>query len=74
MNTKYTCIADQFVNIVKSYESNQPNMNSTIKTAAYVAEELNQSNENNDTKNVRHSTHKNKLVESLKKKWEWPIY
>jgi hypothetical protein len=49
VNTKY--IADQFVNIVKSYESNQPNMNSTIKEAANVAEELNQSNEHSDTKN-----------------------
>ena len=34
-------------------------MNSTIKTAAKVAEELNQSNENNDTK--WHSTHKSKI-------------
>jgi hypothetical protein len=35
-NTKYA--EDQFVNIFKSYENNQPNMNSTIKTAAKVAE------------------------------------
>jgi hypothetical protein len=41
LNTKYA--EDQFVNIVKSQESNQPYMNSTIKTAAKVAEELNQS-------------------------------
>ena len=33
---------DQFVNIVKSHNSNQPNMNSTIKRAAKVAEALNQ--------------------------------
>jgi len=39
LDTKYT--EDQFVNIVKSHESNQPNMNSTIKVAANVAEELN---------------------------------
>ena len=40
MNTKYT--EDQLVNIVKSYESIQPNMNSTIKMATRVAEELSQ--------------------------------
>ena len=42
LNTKYA--EDRFVNIVKSHESNQPSMNSTIKVAAKVAEELNQSN------------------------------
>jgi len=36
MDTKYT--EDQFVNIVKSHESNRPNMNSTIRVAANVAE------------------------------------
>jgi len=39
LSTKY--IEDQFVNIVKSHESNQPNMNSTITVAAKIAEELN---------------------------------
>ena len=39
LSTKY--IEDQFVNIVKSHESNQPNINSTTKMAAKVAE-LNQ--------------------------------
>jgi len=48
LNTKYE--EDQFVNIFKSHEINQPKMNSTIKTAAKVAEELNQSNEKCDTK------------------------
>jgi len=48
MYRKY--LADQFANIVKSHDSNQPNMNSTIKAAANVAEELSQSNGNNDTK------------------------
>jgi hypothetical protein len=48
LNTK--CTEDQFVNTVKSHESNQPNMNSTIKMAAKVAEELNQLNENGDSK------------------------
>jgi hypothetical protein len=67
LNTKYK---DQFVNIVKSHKSNQPNMNSTIKTAAKVAEELRQSNENSDTKKegVQHT--KARLGESLKKEWE----
>ena len=50
LNTKY--VKDQFVNIVKSHKSNQPNMNSTIKEAAKVVQELNQSNENSDTKKV----------------------
>jgi len=39
-NTKYT--EYQFVNIANSHERNQPNMNSTIKAAAKVAEELNE--------------------------------
>jgi hypothetical protein len=34
LNTKYK--EDQFVNIVKSHETNQHNMNSTIKTAARI--------------------------------------
>jgi hypothetical protein len=54
LNTKY--IEDQFVNIVKSNESSQPSMNSTIKVTAKVAEGLNQSYENSDKKG-RHSTH-----------------
>ena len=37
LNTKYT--EDQFVNIVKSHKTNQPNINSTIQVAANVAEE-----------------------------------
>ena len=37
LNTKHT--EDQIVNIVKSHESNQPNMNSTIKVSAKFAEE-----------------------------------
>jgi hypothetical protein len=40
LNTKYK--EDEFVNIVESHESSQPNMNSTIKTAAKVVKELNQ--------------------------------
>jgi len=41
---------DQFVNIVKSHESTQPNMNSIIKTAAKITEELSQPNEKSDAK------------------------
>ena len=63
LNTKY--IEDQFVHIVKSHESNQANMNSTIKVAATVAEELNQSNENSDTKKEGNQHKKAKLEESL---------
>ena len=48
LNTEYT--EDQFGNIVTSQQSNQPNINSTIKIAAKVVEELNQSDENSDTK------------------------
>jgi hypothetical protein len=36
MNTK--CKEDQFVNIIKSHENNQPNMNSTINRAENIAE------------------------------------
>jgi hypothetical protein len=68
LNTKY--VADQFLNVVKNYESNQPNTNSTIKAAANVAEELNQSNENSETKSEGIQHTKTKLGESLKKKWE----
>jgi hypothetical protein len=36
VNTNYK--VNQFVNIVKRYESTQPNMNSIIKTTAKIAE------------------------------------
>ena len=48
LNTSYK--QDQFVNIVKSQESTQPNMNSIIKTAAKIREELSHPNENSDAK------------------------
>jgi len=38
LNTKYT--EDQFVNIITSHQSNQPNMNSTIKIAAKIVERV----------------------------------
>jgi len=41
---------DQFVKIVKSHESTEPNMNSIIKTAAKITEELSQPNEKSDAK------------------------
>jgi len=41
---------DQFVIIVKSHESTQPNMNSIFKTAAKITEELSQPNEKSDAK------------------------
>ena len=47
-NTKYK--EDQFVNIVKVHGSTQPNMNSIIKSAAKVTEELNQLSGMNDAK------------------------
>jgi hypothetical protein len=47
-NTKYK--EDQFVNIVKVHESTQPNMNSIIKLAAKILEELNQLSGMNDAK------------------------
>jgi len=60
----------QFVNIVKSHESTQPNMNSIIKTAAKITEELSQPNERSDAKQdgIQHT--KARLGESLKKKWK----
>ena len=68
LNTNYK--EDQFVNIVKSHVSTQPNMNSIIKTAAKITEELIQSNEKSDAKQdgIQHT--KARLGESLKKKME----
>jgi hypothetical protein len=56
LSTKYK--ANQFVNFVKSHESNQPNMKSTIKIAAKVIEELNQSNEKKRQKRKTYNTQK----------------
>ena len=47
-NTNYK--EDQFVNIVKSHESTPPNVNSIIKTAANITEELCQPNEKSEAK------------------------
>jgi hypothetical protein len=56
LNTKYK--EHQFVNILKSQESDQLNMNSAIKTAAKVLGELNQSNNNSDTEKKACNTQK----------------
>ena len=40
LNTNYK--NDQFVNIVKNHESTQPNMNSVLKLATKIIEELSQ--------------------------------
>ena len=50
INTKYKEL--QFVNIIKTHDSNQPTKNSTTKRAAEGAEELNQTNESSDKKKV----------------------
>jgi len=68
LNTNFK--VDQFANIVKSYESTQPTMNSIIKTAAKIAEELTQSDEKSDAKQegIQHTTAR--LGEVLKNKWK----
>ena len=56
LNTKYK--EDQFVNIVKVHESIQPNMNSILKSAAKIIEEISQLNGKNDAKQdeMQHAT------------------
>ena len=68
LNTNYE--ENQFVNIVKSHESSQPNMNSITKTAANITEEISQPNEKSDAKRdgIQHT--RARLGESLKKKWK----
>jgi len=68
LNTNYT--EDQFVNMAKIHECTQPNMNSIIKTAATIAEELSQPNEKSDGKLDGIQQIKARLGESLKKKWK----
>jgi len=66
LNTNYK--KDQFVNIVKSEEGIQLNMNSIFKTAAKITEELSHPNEKSDARQdgIQHT--KVRLGESLKKK------
>jgi hypothetical protein len=66
LNTKYK--ENQFVNIVKVHESTQPNMNSILKSAAKIIEELSQLSGKNDGKQAEMQHTKGRLVEVLKKK------
>jgi len=68
LNTNYK--EDQFVNIVKSHESTQPNMNSIIKTAGKIIEELRQPNEKSDAKQDGIQYIKARLRQSLTKNWK----
>jgi hypothetical protein len=38
LNKRYK--EDQFVSIIRSHDSNQPNMNSTVRAAAKITDEL----------------------------------
>jgi len=67
LNTDYK--EDQFVNIIKSHESTQPNMNSIIKTAAKITEGLSQPNEKSDAKQDG-TQHKGKIGGVPKEKME----
>jgi len=62
LNTNYK--EDQFVNIVKSHGSTQSDMNSIIKTAAKITEELSQPNEK--------SYGKQDGIQHTKQDWESP--
>ena len=68
LNTNYK--EEQFVNIVKSHESTQPDTNSIIKTAAKITEELSQPNEKSDGKQDEIQHTEVGLGESLKEKWK----
>jgi hypothetical protein len=63
------CKEDQLVNIIRSHNSNQPNMISTVRAASKIIDELSQSNKNNDMKQDGIKNTKARLVESLKEKW-----
>ena len=57
---------DQFVNIVRSHESIQPNMNSVLKLVTKTIEELSQPHVKSD--GTQHT--KARLREVLKEKWK----
>jgi hypothetical protein len=63
LNTKYK--EYNFVSTVKSHESYQANMNSTIKIAAKVVYESNQTKQRDDTK--KYTVNKSKIRRVLKK-------
>ena len=64
VNTNYK--EDQFVNIVKNHESTQPNMNSVLKLATKIIEELRLPHVKSD--GTQHT--KARLREVLKEKWK----
>ena len=57
---------DKFVNIVKNHESAQPNMNSVLKLATKIIEELRQPHVKSDGTQQT----KARLREVLKEKWK----
>ena len=65
-NTNYK--VDEFVNIVKRYESTKPTMNSIIKTAAKITEKISQPNEKSDAKQKGIQHTKSRLGDVLKNK------
>jgi hypothetical protein len=65
LNTEYK--EDQCVNTVQNYESNETNVNSTINRPATIAEELNHSNKNSDTKRKAYNK-KRKIKSAIKEK------
>ena len=66
LNTNYK--EDQFVNIVKNHDSTKPNMNSILKSAAKIIEELSQLNGKSDVKQDEIQHTKARLGEVLKEK------
>jgi hypothetical protein len=64
LNKRYK--EDLFVNIIRSHDRNQPNMNSTVKAAAKIIGELSESNEKNAMKQDGIQNTKASTAESLK--------
>jgi hypothetical protein len=67
LNKKYE--EDQVVNIIRNHDGNKPNMNSTVRAAAKIVDELSQPDEKNDVKQDGIQNTKARLAESLKGKW-----
>jgi hypothetical protein len=68
LKTKYK--EDQFLNIIKCHESNQPNMNRTIKIAAEVLKDFYETQKAVAHKKGRHTAYKSKISVVLKEKME----
>jgi len=65
LNKKYK--EDKFVNTVKNHKKKiQANLNSTIKRAANVVEDI----KSDKCKKLRHTAYTSKTRRVLKKKWE----